>query len=274
MIRTAAQDHILLAAHRGVAGGNIPCNTLQAYQIALNQGADIVEIDVSVTADRQLFVFHPGMEFAHLRSQAQLKDLPAEEVRRLRFVNQDGAPTECPIATLDEVLDLLHGKCFVNVDKFWTAVPEIAACIRRHGMQEQVIVKAPVEEKFLDLLEQHAPDMPYMPIIQNTDTITEQLLKRHINYLGAEVLFDSEDCQTASEAYIDAMHRRGLLLWVNAIVYYYKAQLTAGHSDDAAIVGNPDYGWGWLADRHFDIIQTDWLLPLRLYFQSRGLKVR
>jgi len=66
MIREAAKDHILLAAHRGVCGGNIPCNTLEAYQIALQQHADIVEIDVSITADKQLFVFHPGMEPAHL----------------------------------------------------------------------------------------------------------------------------------------------------------------------------------------------------------------
>ena len=34
------------------------------------------------------------------------------------------------------------------------------------------------------------------------------------------------------------------------------------------------YGWGWLAEKKFDMIQTDWLLPMRLYFQSKGIKVK
>ena len=274
MIREAAKDHILLAAHRGVCGGNIPCNTLEAYQIALQQHADIVEIDVSITADKQLFVFHPGMEPAHLKFNRYIKDMTAAEVETLHFVNQDSVLTQSKVARLDEVLDLLKGRCFVNVDKFWTAIPEISACIRRHGMEDQVIVKAPVDPQTINLLEQYAPDMPFMPIVNQTDTITDMLLSRKINYLGAEVLFASENAQTASDAYIESMHRKGLLLWVNSIIYDYRAQLTAGHSDDVAIVGNMDYGWGWLAEKKFDMIQTDWLLPLRVYFQSKGIKVK
>lgn len=61
-IRNKKDGRPLLAAHRGVAGGNIPCNTLVAYEIALRQGADIVELDVARSADGVLFVFHPGME--------------------------------------------------------------------------------------------------------------------------------------------------------------------------------------------------------------------
>ena len=61
-IREKAKKHILIAAHRGTAGGNLPCNTLAAYEAALRQGADIVELDVSRSADGELFVFHPGME--------------------------------------------------------------------------------------------------------------------------------------------------------------------------------------------------------------------
>ncbi len=274
MIREAAKDHILLAAHRGVCGGNIPGNSMEAYQIALNQRADIVEIDVAITADRQLFVFHPEMEPVNLRINRYIKDMPASEVEKLRFVNPDSTPTECEVERLDDVLDLLKGHCFVNVDKFWTAIPEISACIRRHGMADQVIVKAPVDQQSIDLLEQYAPDMPFMPLVNQTDTITDDLLKRKINYLGAEILFDSETAQTATDEYIESMHQKGLLLWVNAIIYDYHVQLVAGHSDDIGIVGRMDESWGWLADKGFDIIQTDWLLPMRQYFQSRGLKVK
>ena len=35
---------VLIAAHRGTNGGNIPCNSVESYQIALNHGADIIEL--------------------------------------------------------------------------------------------------------------------------------------------------------------------------------------------------------------------------------------
>ena len=46
-----------LAAHRGVSGANIPCNTLLSYKIAVMQGADVVELDVSKSKDGKFFVF-------------------------------------------------------------------------------------------------------------------------------------------------------------------------------------------------------------------------
>jgi len=266
-----AKKKILLAAHRGISAGNIPCNTLAAYEIALRQGADIIELDVAVSADKKLFVFHPGMEKHLLGIDTQLRDMTAEEISKLRFRNIDGTPTEEKIATLDEALDMLRGKTIVNVDKFWTAIPEITACIRAHGMTDDVIVKTSVKTDYINAVEQFAPDLPYMPLIKNTDNITEELLRRRINLVGAEVIFDSESDEVASAEYIEKMHSRRLLLWVNAIIYNYKSQLTAGHSDDAAIKGDPDFGWGWLAKRGFDIIQTDWILPLRLYLEENNL---
>lgn len=271
-IHEAAAKHILLAAHRGVSGGNIPCNTLEAYEIALRQGADIVEIDIARSADGALYVFHPGMESAHLRSTKLIRDMTAEEVAALRFVNQDGVPTECRVSTIDEVFELLKGRCIVNIDKFWTAMPEITAAVRRHGMEQEVIVKTSADPKWFDQLEQVAPELPYMPIISQEDVCTEALAGRRINLIGAEVLFKTEDAPVASDAYIADMHRRGLLLWVNAIVYNYKAVLAAGHSDDVSMAQNPDDGWGWLADKKFDIIQTDWTLPAHLYYAERGLR--
>ena len=273
-ILDTAKERILIAAHRGTAGGNIPCNTLASYEIALRQGADIVEIDVAVSADRKLFVFHPGMEAAHLCIPGRLANLPAGIIEQLKFTNQDNVPTEDKIATLDEVLDLIKGRAYVNIDKFWTAMPEITECVRRHGMQNDVIVKTSADPKWFDMVEEIAPELPYMPIIKKEDKVTEALLKRKINLVGAEVIFTTEEDQTASPEYIEWMHKNGLLLWVNAIIYNYKDQLSAGHSDDVAMVSDPDYGWGWLVDRGYDIIQTDWALPLRMYLDETGKRTK
>ena len=58
-------------------------------------------------------------------------------------------------------------------------------------------------------------------------------------------------------------------LWNTGFVPKVAAQLAAGHSDDTAICTSEDEGWGWLMDRGYDIIQTDWTLPLKLYMDRR-----
>ena len=49
--KDADKRGVLLVAHRGVWGGNVPPNTIAAYDTALAQGADMLEIDLNRTAD-------------------------------------------------------------------------------------------------------------------------------------------------------------------------------------------------------------------------------
>ena len=62
----------------------------------------------------------------------------------------------------------------------------------------------------------------------------------------------------------------GKLVWVNSIIYDYRDQLSAGHSDDTALTESEEIGWGWLADRGFDFIQTDWPIMLINFLKSTG----
>ena len=52
------RNNLILCAHRGLSSANIPCNTLSAFKAALMAGADMVELDVSISRDGKLFVFH------------------------------------------------------------------------------------------------------------------------------------------------------------------------------------------------------------------------
>ena len=84
------------------------------------------------------------------------------------------------------------------------------------------------------------------------------------------MLFTDESDPVASPEYIRFMHDKGLILWGNAIVYNYKDVLAAGHSDDVSLTDDPEKGWGWLARRGFDIIQTDWTLLAVLFLREIG----
>ena len=84
-LREKAKENIIIVAHRGVAGGNIPCNTMAAYEIALKQGADMIEVDVSCSADGKLFLFHPMMELSHLSKPLLLSALPYSVIKKLHY---------------------------------------------------------------------------------------------------------------------------------------------------------------------------------------------
>ena len=258
-----------LAAHRGVCGANIPCNTLAAYKIALDQGADVVEIDVSKTKDGEFFVFHPGMEPVFLKTEKMLSQMTAEEVRALSLLNSDGVKTSYRIPSLREVLALLKGKAYINVDKFWTDVKGISEQIRLAGVSDQVIVKTYTDEESLAAVKKYASDFMFMPMVRVKDEVTERLILQGVNVIGAEILFSSESDAVIGDAYIEEMHKKGLLLWANAIVYDEAAVISAYHTDDVSLCDSPDKGWGWLIDKNVDFIQTDWLAPLKSYMEHR-----
>lgn len=259
----------LLVAHRGVCGANVPCNSLASYKIAADQGADVIEIDVSVTKDKKYYVFHPGTEPIFLGINRRLSDMMAEEVEELRLLNQDKAPTSYKIPKLSEVLELLKDRTYINVDKFWTDVEGITAEIRKAGVDRQIIIKTGTDEKTLGEVKKYASDFMFIPIIRKDDGLTERLAREGINVIGAEVLFESEDAEVISDGYIKRMHDREMMVWVNTIIYDERAVLSAHHSDDVALTVSPDIGWGWLIDKNIDFLQTDWLLALRLYVESR-----
>lgn len=265
-----AKENIIVVAHRGVSGGNIPCNTLTAYEIALKQGADMIEVDVSCSCDGKLFLFHPGMEIEHLDKDINLSEMTYKQIRNLRYVNYDNTLTQFRIAGFEDFLEQFKGRCFINIDKFWGNPELIYKTIRRHGMTEQMLVKSKPSKKVYDVLENLCPELPFIPIVSENHESHSELMTKNINYAGAEVLFKKDDSYLASPEFIEMMHRDNKLVWVNSIIYDYKEQLSGGHSDDTAMTVSEDYGWGWLADRGFDFIQTDWTMMLVDYLKKSG----
>ncbi len=265
-----SKENIIVVAHRGAPGGNIPCNTLTAYEIALKQGADMIEVDVSCSRDGKLFLFHPGMEFSHLNRFVSLKLKPFDSIRKHHYVNYDRVPTQFEIASFDDFLEQFKGRCYINIDKFWDNPEKIYKDIKRHGMTDQVVVKSKLSENVLPILEGLCPELQFMPIVSEEHPMHKDLMQRRINYIGAEVLFKKDDSPLAGREFIEMMHNDGKLVWVNSIIYNYRTQLAGGHSDDTAMTVSEDYGWGWLADRGFDIIQTDWTMMLVDYLKKSG----
>ncbi|MBE6609036.1 MAG: glycerophosphodiester phosphodiesterase family protein [Ruminococcaceae bacterium] len=268
-LKQTAKEKMIIVAHRGVWSGNVPCNTIPAFNAALTQGADMIEIDVDMSADGKLFIFHPGMEKVFLNTDNKLGETTADEIMKFRYYNFDNTPTQYGLNTFEEILEEYKDKCYINVDKFWLYPREVTEMIRRHGMMDQILVKTSPADKYLDIIETYCPDVQYMAIVSKPEDI-ERVKARKLNYIGNEVIFSTDESPFASLEFIEEQHKNSLLVWCNSIVYNYRAVLSAGHNDDISAAGDPDNGWGWIADRGFDFMQTDWPLMAIDYLKKTG----
>ncbi len=109
-------DRRLVVAHRG-ASANAPENTLPSFQLAVEQGADAIELDVRVTRDGVPVVLHDASLARTTGTAALVADISAERVSRAdagaRFSPDDGRTFPwrgrgVRIPTLAEVLEAVR----------------------------------------------------------------------------------------------------------------------------------------------------------------------
>jgi glycerophosphoryl diester phosphodiesterase len=95
-------------AHRG-ASGELPENTLPAYELAVEQGADMIEIDLHRTRDGAIAIAHDE-ELSGLGGRGEIADATIDEVRALDAGGGERVPT------LEEVLDRFGSRVPFNLE--------------------------------------------------------------------------------------------------------------------------------------------------------------
>jgi glycerophosphoryl diester phosphodiesterase len=124
----AARRFPLLIAHRG-ASFDAPENTLAAFRLGLDQGADGVEGDFHVSTDRHIVCFHDSTTKRIAGVDYRVDQLTLAELRRLDIGAWKGPQfTGERVATLAEVLDLLPvgRKFFIEIKCGVEIVPLLA----------------------------------------------------------------------------------------------------------------------------------------------------
>lgn len=118
-------------AHRG-ACADAPENTLPAFQLAFEQGADGIELDVQRTRDGVLVVCHDETIERTSNGSGAIAELTFDQLRRHDFSNGRSGYAGVSIPTLAEVLDLVRGTDKVVDIELKNSV------VRYPGMEEQV----------------------------------------------------------------------------------------------------------------------------------------
>jgi len=129
----------LVIAHRG-ASAYRPENTFAAYELAIEQGADMIEIDLHTTRDGRIAIAHDAT-LEGLGGEGEISDHTIDALRTLDAGEGEHIPT------LDEVLDAFGERIAFNLelkgdagDRRYRGM-EVAAleAVRRRGLLDRTL---------------------------------------------------------------------------------------------------------------------------------------
>ncbi|MBT4140268.1 MAG: glycerophosphodiester phosphodiesterase [Candidatus Latescibacteria bacterium] len=136
---------IMRIAHRGASGkGLAPENTMAAYELALEIGVDLVEIDIHLTADGHPVVIHDRSVDRTTDGTGFIDTMTLSQVRQLDAGSWFGrAFHDERIPTLEEVLDLCRHKVPILIEAKTVESAEAAAVlVRSLRAQSHVVIQS------------------------------------------------------------------------------------------------------------------------------------
>ncbi len=270
-IHDPKSKYVVVACHRG-DWRNYPENSLPAIESVIRMGADVVELDVRMTADSALVLCHDADVlrttnfFQVFRDQpgksAKVADLTLAEIRRLGLnrAHQAAAIDTLRMPTLREALLCAKDRICVNIDKGYDYYDAVLALTEELGVTDQVLIKGkqPIEVVAANEA-RHPRNMMYMPVVDiqrsKGKALMQSYLEQGVVPLAYEVCWQRND----DGAFADACKQiigQGSKVWVNTI--WSSLCGGDGNDDDAAFcAADPGQVYQQYLDAGVSLIQTD-----------------
>ena len=187
-----------IVAHRG-ASAYAPENTLVAYDLAVDQGVDTVELDVRTTADGDLVLVHDPTLLRTTGDSTEIRYFDRRGMRRLE------AALRPP--SIEDVLSRYPARIrfLVDVkdpDPYWEL--RVIEALERHGLRGRVTVQS-FDLPGLSRLHVAAPWLPLAALFPRRATPLEQLEDVSHFAQGIGPWHGAVDAEL-----VDAAHARGL----------------------------------------------------------------
>lgn len=271
----SAAPRIQVHGHRG-ARGLRPENSLPAFAYAIEQGVDVLELDIVVTKDDVLVVSHdsrmnPAICEGPAGTETAIRKMTLAELRRWDcgakanrdFPKQLAVPgTRVP--TLQEVFDLVKrersGVAFNIETKISPAGPELTPgperfvelvleVVRRNGLTSRVILQS-FDFRTLRAMKKLEPKMRLSALYPFSMTLPHRSLVDVAKEAGAEIV--SPHFTRVRHEEVAAAHKAGLMVvpWT----------------------GNEPAVWDDLIAAEVDAIISDDPAALIAYLKSKGLR--
>jgi glycerophosphoryl diester phosphodiesterase len=157
------KTHIL--AHRG-ASAYLPENTMEAFSLAIEQGADGFELDVHLTKDGEIVVAHDEKLERVSNGNGFLNDYTLDELKSLdfgRLQNHEQEKHIYRIPTLAEVFSLVKpAGLTLNIEmktdeRIYMELPEKLAALTKEYSMEDYVIYSSFNHYFLQLIKKIEP---------------------------------------------------------------------------------------------------------------------
>ncbi len=260
---------VMVTAHRG-DWRNAPENSLQAYKLAIEEGVDVIEIDLNKTKDGVIVIMHDGTIDRTTDGKGKPSDYTLAELKKFHLRNGLGVVTRHTIPTLEEVMELAKGKVLVNLDKSYPYYREAYQVLIKTGTLQQAIFKtelpySDVRSRYAGLLD----SITFMPVINldkpNACQVIDEYQKQ-IKPVAFELIFTKDTSAIVqNNSFIKANHAK---VWINSLWPW----LNGGHDDDlAAEADDKKDSWDWLIAHGATMLQTDRPKEMVAYLRKIGL---
>lgn len=141
-------DHLpipTIFAHRG-ASAYAPENTLAAFELAVRQNADGIELDAKLTRDGQVIVIHDQTLDRTTNGTGRVSQQPLSAIKTLDAGEHfDACFKGEPVPTLSEVFEAVGRVSFINVELTNYESPrdplaeEVANTVKRHNLADRIL---------------------------------------------------------------------------------------------------------------------------------------
>ena len=259
--------YIVVAAHRG-DWRNYPENSIQGIESAIDMGADIVEIDLAMTADSVLVLMHDRTVDRTTDGKGAVISYTLDSLQRLKLKDHQGQPTPYCIPTFEQVMRACKGKAVINVDKGFQYYGMVQDILEKTGTTRQALIKSgDAADRIKEVLDRHPGErMMYMPIINYQGTGTNDVLESYLKempVIAFEVVFKEFTPET--KQVFDRIIESGARVWVNTMW-----NILCGTNDNVALE-DPDAVYGKFLKEGATIFQTDRPGFLVEYLRKKGL---
>lgn len=272
---TGTRRSMRIVAHRGTAIGGVAENTDAAALLAIQSGADVIEVDAAPTKDGRIMAFHDGTERENLGIDRWIHDLDHADLMRYPYLTGWWQGADVVVQDLEHVLrTVLDLGAEAHLDRAWTCWQGALDVVRRID-DPRVAVKLRMEPEHLDIVQAHSrawtpgtDDLPVIPICRTPDealTAAELLRapRAGVTVVAVELVTAGDHPSEFTDAtFLRRLSESGAPLMANGLGLRGVPPLMGPYGDEMAVMEDAGSGWGRLVELGYDIVQTDmpWLL--------------
>ncbi|NBD22250.1 DNRLRE domain-containing protein [Paenibacillus glycinis] len=265
---------VLVVAHRGNWLNGMPENGLNSIRASIEEGVDMVELDIRTTSDGVPVLMHDDSVNRTTNGSGNVGSLTLAQIKQLCLRNSNGTisnPCET-IPTLEEAMTVARGHIMVNLDiknANWDTMWDILV---RTDTTDHALYKTGSDKSstaaWMAKFHQSAVQPLFMQLTSDPGTARDFMNPATTPFTvnAFEISFNDDNAPIVDPALISELRAAGARIWVNTI---FSVPGLVGRHGDYAFLSDPNAGYPWLLNRGVNMIQTDTTALLLHYLEAR-----